>query len=289
MKFSESLRLRLEFLAVWAVILLARAMPLRMASWLSGNLWRLIAPRLKRQKRALANLELAFPEKSPSERRAIAAAMWENLGRTFAESFRIESLRKSGRIVFEPAIDFDEAAAGAKPFIVCGLHLGNWEILAHGGQRLGVSLIGVYQRLSNPHVDALMRGLREPLYGMGLTPKTPMAARVLLRAIEEGASPCFLADLRDDNGPFVPFFGRPARSTVFPALLARRTGAPLYAGAAFRRPGGHFSIRITPIPLAQTNDTAADALTATKALHRQFEAYIREAPEQWMWAHRKWG
>ena len=287
--FLEALRLRLEFAVVWLMIVLARAMPLQLASWLSGNLWRLIAPHLSRQKRALANLELAFPEKSLGERKAIAAAMWENLGRTFAESFRIKTLTASDRIVFEPAEGFDEAAAGSKPFIVCGLHLGNWEILAHGGQRLGVSLIGVYQRLSNPHVEALMHGLREPLYQAGLTPKTPMAARVLLRAIKDGASPCFLADLRDDNGPFVPFFGQPARSTVFPALLARRTGVPLYAGAAFRRPGGRFSVRIMPISMPQTNNSAADALTATKALQRQFEAFIREAPEQWMWAHRKWG
>ena len=288
-KFLEALRLRLEFAVVWLMIVMARAMPLQLASWLSGNLWRLIAPHLSRQKRALANLELAFPEKSLGERTAIAAAMWENLGRTFAESFRIKTLTNGDRIVFEPAEGFDEAAAGAKPFIVCGLHLGNWEILAHGGQRLGVSLIGVYQRLSNPHVETLMHGLREPLYQAGLTPKTPMAARVLLRAIKDGASPCFLADLRDDNGPFVPFFGQPARSTVFPALLARRTGVPLYAGAAFRRPGGRFSVRIMPISMPQTDNSAADALTATKALQRQFEAFIREAPEQWMWAHRKWG
>jgi len=289
MKFLETLRLRLEFAAVWLMIVMARAMPLQMASWLSGKLWRLIAPRLSRQKRALENLELAFPEKSLSERKAIATAMWENLGRTFAESLRIKTLTESDRIVFEPAESFDEAARGAKPFIVCGLHLGNWEILAHGGQRLGVSLIGVYQRLSNPYVDALTRSLREPLYEAGLTPKTPMAARVLLRAIKDGASPCFLADLRDDNGPFVPFFGQPAQSTVFPALLARKTGVPLYAGAAFRRPGGRFSVRIMPISMPQTNNSAADALTATKALQRQFEAFIREAPEQWMWAHRKWG
>lgn len=289
MKFLKDLRLRLEFVVLWLAMIVARAIPVGVASWLSGKLWRLIAPRLRRQKRALANLELAFPEKPLAERRAIAAAMWENLGRTFAESLRIKTLTRGDRIVFEPAEDFDEAAAGAKPFIVCGLHLGNWEILAHGGPRLGISLIGVYQRLSNPFVDALTRSLREPLYKAGLTPKTPVAARVLLGAIKNGASPCFLADLRDDNGPFVPFFGQPARSTVFPALLARRTGLPLYAGAAFRRPGGRFSIRIMPIPVPHTNDSAADALTATKALHRQFEAFIREAPEQWMWAHRKWG
>jgi Kdo2-lipid IVA lauroyltransferase/acyltransferase len=288
MKFLIALRLRLEFAALWLATLIARVVPLQAASWLSGKLWRFIAPRLARQKRALANLELAYPEKSARECEAIAAAMWENLGRTFAESFYIKTLTEGDRIVFEPPESFDEAARGAKPFIVCGLHLGNWEILAHGGQRLGVSLIGVYQRLSNPHVEALMRRMREPLYKAGLTPKTPMAARVLLRAIKNGASPCFLADLRDDNGTFVPFFGRPARSTVFPALLARTTGLPLYAGAAFRRPGARFSIRIAPISMPRTNDSAADALAATRTLQRQYEAFIREAPEQWMWAHRKW-
>ncbi len=288
MNCLKGFRLRLEFGAIWLAVAIARVAPLQASSWLSGNLWRLIAPRLRRQKRALANLELAFPEKTLGERKAIAAAMWENLGRTFAESLSIKRLVKSGRIVFEPAERFDEAAAGAKPFIVCGLHLGNWEILAQGGERLGVSLIGVYQRLSNPHVDALLCGLRKPLYKAGLAPKTPVIARALLRAIKKGACPCFLADLRDDNGTFVPFFGRPARSTVFPALLARTMGVPLYAGAAFRRPGVRFSIRIVPIPLPHTDDSAADALVATQALQRQYEAFIREAPEQWMWAHRKW-
>lgn len=86
----------------------------------------------------------------------------------------------------------------------------------------------------------------------------------------------------------MPFFGRPALSNVFPALLARTTGVPLYAGAAFRRPGGRFTVRIVPISMPQTNNSAADALVATQALQRQYEAFIREAPEQWMWAHRKW-
>ncbi len=278
----------MEFAAFWLAVAVARAMPLQAASWLSGKLWRLIAPRLGRQKRALANLERAFPEKGPEERRAVAAAMWENLGRTFAEGFRIKTLTEGDRIAFEPGSDFDDAARGAKPFIVCGLHLGNWEILAHGAERLGVSLIGVYQRVSNPYVDALILSIRAPLYRAGLTPKTPVAARSLLRALKVGACPCFLADLRDDRGSLVPFFGSPARSNVFPAMLARTTGAPLYAGAAFRRPGSRFSVRIVLIPMPQTDDIEADALAATSALQRQYEAFIREAPEQWMWAHRKW-
>ena len=80
--------------------------------------------------RAREFLELAFPEKSLGERKAIAAAMWENLGRTFTESFCMKTLTESNRIVFEPAEGFDEAARGDKPFIVCGLHLGNWRFCA---------------------------------------------------------------------------------------------------------------------------------------------------------------
>ena len=95
-------------------------------------------------------------------------------------------------------------------------------------------------------------------------------------------------DLRDDRGPSVPFFGHPARSNVFPALLARTTGLPLYAGAAFRLPDVHFRIRAVRIPIPETDDREADAVAATAALQAQFEAFIREAPEQWMWGHRKW-
>src|ERR1700677_4064537 len=110
MKFSKGLRLRLEFAAVWLIVVMARAIPLQVASWLSGNLWRLIAPRLRRQGRALVNLEPAFPEKTSGERTANAAAMWENLGRTSVESFRIKPLTERVRIVSAPPEGFDEAA-----------------------------------------------------------------------------------------------------------------------------------------------------------------------------------
>jgi KDO2-lipid IV(A) lauroyltransferase len=130
--------------------------------------------------------------------------------------------------------------------------------------------------------------LRAFLYEGGLLPKTPVTARALMRAAKSGGYPAFLADLRDDNGAEVPFFGTPALSTVFPALLARKAGLPLYAGAAFREPRVRFVIRGARVEVPHTDDPAADAVAGTAALHAQFEAFIRQAPEQWMWAHRKW-
>ena len=287
MTFSENLRFRLEYAGFRVLQAAARAVPLETASRHSGIAWRLIAPRLYRQKRALNNLALAYPEMSFKERKKLAADMWENLGRTFAESFQLKRIVAEGRIRFEPEQRFDEIARGG-PFVVCGLHLGNWEIVAYAGKRMGVALTGVYQRLSNPYVDGETQKLRAFLYKGGLLPKAPVTARALLRRAQEGGCPAFLADLRDDRGAKVPFFGHPARSNAFPALLARTTGLPLYAGAAFRQPNVRFVIRIEPVPVPHTNDRAADAIAATAALQKQFEAFIREAPEQWMWAHRKW-
>jgi Kdo2-lipid IVA lauroyltransferase/acyltransferase len=160
--------------------------------------------------------------------------------------------------------------------------------VAYASKLMGAEFTGVYQRLSNPLVDEESRKLRAFLYEGGLLPKTPVTARALMKTAKGGGYPAFLADLRDDNGVAVPFFGAPALATVFPALLARKTGLPLYAGAAFREPKVRFVIRGARVEVPHTDDPAADAVAGTAALHAQFEAFIRQAPEQWMWAHRKW-
>jgi Kdo2-lipid IVA lauroyltransferase/acyltransferase len=287
MILSERFRDRLEYLGFRALQAAATALPLEVASWSSGLAWRLIAPRLHRQARVLKNLKLAFPELSDRDRKRIAAAMWENLGRTFGESFHLRKIAADERISFEPKERLEEMIRGG-PCVVCGMHLGNWEVVGYTGKLMGASFTAVYQRLNNPLVDEESRKLRAFLYDGGLLPKTPVTARALMKAAKSGGYPAFLADLRDDNGAAVPFFGKPALSTVFPALLARKTGLPLYAGAAFREPNVRFVIRVERVEIPHTDDPAADAVAGTAALHAQFEAFIRRAPEQWMWAHRKW-
>jgi Kdo2-lipid IVA lauroyltransferase/acyltransferase len=288
MTLSNPLRHRLEHIVFRAAQAAATALPLEAVSLSSGLAWRLIAPHLHRQERALNNLKLAYPELSLKERKRIAAAMWENLGRTFGEAFHLSEIAAQKRVRFEPMEQLDEIIRGG-PCVVCGLHLGNWELVAYASKLMGASFTGVYQRLSNPLVDEETRKLRAFLYEGGLLPKTPVTARALMKTAKSGGYPAFLADLRDDNGAAVPFFGAPALSTVFPALLARKTGLPLYAGAAFREPKVRFVIRAARVEVPHTSDHAADAIAGTAALHAQFEAFIRQAPEQWMWAHRKWG
>jgi KDO2-lipid IV(A) lauroyltransferase len=289
MPLSRQLRYRAEYVGFRLVGFGLAALPVEWAATLSGRVWRGVAPHFSRHKRALEHLALAFPEAPQTERERIARAMWENLGRTFAESFHLRELAEGDRAVFADPV---QAAAMAKTHhkaIVCSSHIGNWELAIVAATRIGLQPAGVYQRIKNPFVDSYVTRTRLPLYPGGLHEKGKEAARHLVRYARNGGTVALLADLRENRSIRVPFFGHPARSTTFPATLARTLGLPLLVGGAVREPGSRFRFEIEEIGVPMTDDRHADIEAATAALQACFERQIRAHPEQWMWAHRRWG
>ena len=276
-----------EYAAYRAVVALIRALPLETASDLMAAIWRAVAPRLKRHRRALAHLALAFPEKTPQERERIAREMWGHLGRTFAETFHLDALAAQDRVVMESAEQLRVVREGG-PYVMCQMHMGNWELTAALSTRLARPIAGVYQPLSNPLVDAHLLALRAPGYPLGLYPRSAGTLRRLMKIAQGGGSLGFMADLREGAGVAVPFFGRPADTNLAPALIARQFGLKLYAVRVRRKPGVRFEVRAEPVAVPVTDDRDADVLAATAAVQAQFEAFVRETPEQWMWAHRRW-
>ncbi|MGE3644200.1 MAG: lysophospholipid acyltransferase family protein [Beijerinckiaceae bacterium] len=292
-KTKSALRYRLDYAGFRVLAGLVRALPLETASRLSGKGWRAFAPFLSRHKRAVRAIAAAFPDKDQAWCDATARAMWDNLGRVFAEGFHLSDIWQQGRVVLEEAEEFRAALGSERRFVFVGAHLGNWEVAAATAREVGASVCGVYQRIHNPHVEQYVRSLREPLYPAGLFPKHDNAGRKVMIAIRNGASLTTMGDLRDWFGPSVPFFGRPAPSNVFPALMARSFGIPLFAVVCARVPEGddhvRFRVRLVRVDVPVTDDRMADATAATASLQAAFETFIREYPGQWMWVHRRWG
>jgi len=284
------LRYRIEDLAFIIAGFVLTSLPIETASWLSGSIWRFFGPRVgRRHARALANLAKAYPDKSESERAAIARNMWGNLGQTFAESFHLAELAASHRVeLISP--DVPAAIHSGKGYVICAPHQANWEIAVLAlAARAKIKPAGVYQRIKNPLVDARVRKMRAFLYPGGLYPKNSRTARQLIRHAREGGVIAMLADQRDFRGLRVPFFGHLAPSTPFPAMVARTYDLKLYAGEIIRRPHVRFTIRLNEIKIPKTEDREADIFSATASLQSEFERTIREHPEQWMWSHRRWG
>jgi Kdo2-lipid IVA lauroyltransferase/acyltransferase len=293
-----NLRYLAEYGLLRGIIALVRLMPLDTATRFSAFLWRNLAARGRRHKRALDNLAIAFPEKTPAEREAIAIAMWENLGRVMAETMLLD------RILDEPERMEVETPALVKTYrgklgaVVCAsMHMGNWELAMWPLTQMGAKPGAVYRLVENPYVDMYLRSQRSALYPGGLFARGKMkemlaghnTALMIGAHVRKGGRLGFLADIHDRKGVAVPFFGKPAPTTMIPAMLARRAGARLWVGRCIRvGKGSHFKVTIRELKVPWTDDANADITAATAAMQAQFEAWIREHPEQWMWSNRRW-
>ena len=281
---------RLEALGFWLLMRFMQALSLERASQLSSMMWQTIAPRLYRHERALTHLQLAFPEKSRADCEAIAAAMWGHLGATFAESFHLPQLaREPHRYEIVATAEAQDIMRTHQGLVMVSLHMGNWEINTLAAHKAGLALAGAYQKIKNPLVDSMIRDMRLPFYPMGLFSKGHEAAKALLKVVRDGHVVALMADLREGRGLSVPFFGRPAPSNPFPAILARGRAVPLLAACVIRTAIGQYRVEVHSIPVPVTADREQDILTITAAIQACFEDMIRAHPEQWMWGHRRWG
>ncbi len=283
------LRFRLEYAALRAGIVIARALPFEAAVRIGGWLWFAFAPHLSRHRRADRHLAAMIPAYSAAERARILREMWRNLGQTFVELLLLDRLvAEPDRVAMDATCQtllrrtMDEGA------IVVSLHLGNWEASVVPLFAAGARHAAVYRHATNPLVDSYLLGSRSRYYRDGLFAKGDAAARALLRRAREGKSCGIMADLRDNSGLEVPLFGRSAPSTSFPAMLARRFHRPLFAVGVVRTGVARFRMEATEIAVQQTGDRDADIRAATARTQEVFEGWIRRWPEQWMWAHRRY-
>jgi KDO2-lipid IV(A) lauroyltransferase len=168
-------------------------------------------------------------------------------------------------------------------------HIGNWELsgLAHGWL---FGPIGVVARpLDNPALDRRLNAFREA--GGNAVISKFEALREVLRRLRDGGAVGILLDqnVQEQDGIFVEFFGRPAATTTVAAALAVKAGCALLLGHTELRPDGRYRLAYDP-PLrwSPSGDRDADVRRLTQVLTRHIEAWVRAAPEQWLWIHRRW-
>jgi KDO2-lipid IV(A) lauroyltransferase len=299
--FLRDLQFRLEYVALRLITGPFRILPLETAARLSAWWWRQLAPILspKRHARALDNLKIAFPEKSDEERLAICLAHWANLGRIMVETIQIDKLIADGqRIAITPEHVFRRYKDKLGPAIGVSLHMGNWELAIWPFVVANANPAAVYRSVNNPYVDRYLRHLRRDLYPGGLFGRGKVegdhgenqrTARILTDFVRNGGRLGLVCDLFDRTGIPVPFFGTPARTQAIGGMIARRVGSRMWMSCC-RRIGtqSRFVVEIKELRVPRTANQADDIRVIMTEMQEQFEAWIRETPEQWMWSNRRW-
>lgn len=277
--------------ATWfatALVGLLRRLPRAAVLGLARGAGRLAMALGLRRRVTLDNLAHAFPEKTPAERRAIARGAYANMAMAAVEGLVGVQGAEAGReVTIENWDAFAAARAGGKGVLLALAHLGSWELLGELMAQRGIPIHAVVRPLKGAFNAVLVRARLDA--GLRLIPARG-ALRESIRAVEQGGVVVMLVDqvLPDPAAVMVPFFGRPAATSPALSAVAQRTGAPVFAVSATR--DGH-ALRCViegPIPVPDTGDRRRDLEAHTAAVTAAIERFIRRAPDQWLWLHRRW-
>ena len=140
----------------------------------------------------------------------------------------------------------------------------------------------MFSRRSNALLDEIQRRGRLRLADQAIPSDN---VRSLLRALKRNAAFWYAPDQMHKLGELVPFFGEPAMTSLATSKLARLSGAPVVPFSFCRSDDrGHYELEFhSPLRDFPTADAHAD----TRALVQKLEGFVRAAPEQYQWLHRR--
>jgi Kdo2-lipid IVA lauroyltransferase/acyltransferase len=234
----------------------------------------------------------AFPGLAASEVTRIARASYASLGRTTIETALLPTYSREQVLDLVEEVtrwDLVERALeqGRGVMFVTG-HLGNWELGGSYVAARGVPLEAVARRMENPLFDHYLTETRRRI-GMTVIHDADAVRRVP-RALREQHGVAFLVDQGAVGlaSTWVPFFGRYAKTPRGPAVFALRLRAPLLFACALRQPSGRFVLHFEEVKVEQTGTLDADVDRIVASYTSTLERWVRRAPEQYFWHHRRW-
>lgn len=282
-----------EYLALRGTVAALNTLPWQRAGKLGAALGTLgYRPLGIRRAVVESQLRAAFPELDDSEILRISRASYAHLGRTAIETALLPSLRQSQIIeLFDNVTGWDlleDGLRGGRGVILVSGHLGNWEL---GGAYLaarGLPVDAIVRHMANPRFDRYLNLTRASL-GVRVV-YDDQAVRQTPRALRDGRFVAFLADqgVRGLASTFVPFFGRPAKTPRGAAVFALRLDAPVVFAAALRQPNGQYRFVFEPVEVTRTDDREQDTDDIVTRYTAALERWVRIAPEQYLWQHRRW-
>ena len=261
-----------------------KLLPYKFSSYLCGILVYLIAPLTSYNKRVKKHLKIAFPKKSDKEVNKLASQHWFMFGQTIGEMPHINDLIKLGNLETE---GLEKIKIG--PAILVGAHMGNWEFLLRVGDLAGRRAGYVFRPINNWILNKIQiyrnKDANADFYRKGRLAAIGMAGK-----LKNGEIVGLTGDQLLREGIKVPFFGIETPTPQAAAVMALKWNVPIYMVRVERFKGIKFKLSIEDkLIFSQDLDRGKAAYEITRLISKRIEEWILEKPEQWLWAHRRWG
>jgi KDO2-lipid IV(A) lauroyltransferase len=271
-----------------AVIWLIARLPQAALMWVGRRLGALVL-RIPSERRHIAetNIALCFPELDATERAALVDANLRDIGLMLVE-FALGWMGSDRRMTdipthIEGLQHLEAARAQGKGVLLVGGHFSHLELCARlVSQRIRIA--GMYRRMDSAVFEWVV--LRARLhYAAAMFDKDDIRGTV--KYLRGGGTLWYAPDqdMRSKDSVFVPFFGVPAATITATHHLVRMSGAVVIPFFHRRLPDGQgYALRLGA-PLE--NFPGTDVLDDTARVNACIEQMVREAPEQYLWVHKR--
>ncbi|MCK5306692.1 MAG: mitochondrial fission ELM1 family protein [Candidatus Omnitrophica bacterium] len=281
------------YLAAKFILFVLKCLPLNFALFLGrlmGNMAYLFCAKQKRT--GYLNLRAAFScSKSPAELKRILRGSYKNLGRMLVEIARFPKLNEDWVDSFVSIKGLEtvkKAKAKGGGLIFLTGHFGNWELASQVLSIKGYPMQVLVRKQKLNRLNELLNSYRSAnncevvSKGVGV--------KAILRSLRKNNTVGMLAD-QDvrQSGVFVEFLGRYTSAPSGVAAIAMKTGSPIIPCFLKRGGGGrHTLFMIEELTIDSQGPKESVVRDCLQGYHNLLSRYIKESPEQWFWAQKRW-
>ena len=271
-----------------AVIWLIARLPQAALMWVGRRLGALVL-RVPSERRHIAetNIALCFPELDTTEQAALVDANLRDIGLMLVE-FALGWMGSDRRIAdiptrIEGLQHLEAARVQGKGVLLVGGHFSHLELCARlVSQRIRIA--GMYRKMDSTVFEWIV--LRARLhYAEAMFDKDDIRGTV--KYLRGGGTLWYAPDqdMRSKDSVFVPFFGVPAATITATHHLARMSGAVVIPFFHRRLPDDQGYALHLGAPLEDFPSTGVPG--DTTRVNACIEQMVREAPEQYLWVHKR--
>jgi len=270
---------------------------MRMLSWITPRVGEIVAPpiaflvwhlssRLRRV--AVINLSMVFPDLDADARYKMARASIVHYVRGVFEAGMLWNW-PIDRIFdqFDEVVGLEllqQAKKDGRGVILAGVHAGSWEF---SGLYMQKHFNGstLYKPGKHADIEAMLLEKRRRS-GAILVPASPAGLRTMFSRLKRGETVALIPDQEPTlgEGQFAPFFGVEALTGVLLPRMAQRFNALILFATCTRVKGGRYQIHIFK---ADEDIYDSNMRVAVTAVNRGIEECINVAPEQNLWAYKR--
>lgn len=237
------------------------------------------------------NLHNSFPGKTDIEIKKIEKKFYHHFCDILLEIVKLLHISSDeiiGRMKLKNPELFQDEYNKQKHILMIIGHYGNWEWGTAIGLQIPHKFMSIYKPLSNKYFDHLMSKIRSQFQGLVIPMK--LAIRVFIRNMNEKVLTelNFIADQTPHLGEieyWTTFLHQ--RTPVFLGIekLAIKTRQPVFFAKIIKVKRGYYEV----IAEKLCNDASILKPHEITELHvKALEKAINEAPEFWLWTHRRW-